>query len=148
MDARDFGSSRDGFKVSAWRVIIETDRFTGMKRCRLALRSGRAAYGNGAITFAVPKHIDLTEAMVKIDDDAPALWRDLVPELPGSLGNSLSLIADKRVPVPARLIEGAKRIAIVPGFGKRPRVFEVTGFERARQSAVETGCGSDTAFVR
>jgi hypothetical protein len=69
-DAKAFGISRERFDVGHWRVVVETDRFSAKRRCRLALRNGKAVHVDRAVVFDLPKHINISEATLRIDDAA------------------------------------------------------------------------------
>lgn len=147
-DAKPFGISRQRFDVGSWQITIQTDRFSAIRRCRLALRRGNALYVDQAVVFDLGKHVDVSEATVRIDQGAPMLWRDVIPELAASVGDPFLDPRAKRLPVPIRLLEGAGHVAIAPKFGRKPRVFKVDGFALARQNALKAGCGPDDAFLR
>lgn len=146
-NARSSGVSGKRFSESAWQIFVETDRFSGARRCRLSLRKGKAVYGDGAIVFHLNRHINVSEATVKIDGDTALRWRDLIPDLAGGIGDPLLVSSSKHIPIPSHLIEGAREVAIAPAFGKRPRIFDVTGFDAALRSMVEAGCTPDDAFI-
>jgi hypothetical protein len=148
VSAQSFALLRKEFAVSAWRVAVKSDVFSGERRCRLALRNGEAAYAERAISFSVGRRFDISEATIRIDDGAVVRWRDLIPELAEGIGDPLHYGASKRIPIPVRSIEGAERIAIQPAFGKKPRVYVVKGFDAARQGAIEAGCRPDAAFTQ
>ena len=136
-----------------WRLTIETDRFSGQKRCHLAEHHRRVIYAAGALGFSFAAHADTAGAWFKIDDAAPpSRWQDELPALT-RLGapmeaTALDTPSDGIVWVPASRLDGANHIAIQPGDRQRATIFPLQGFASLRDIAHQMGCTPEQRFVR
>lgn len=147
VDASSYGLARQRVSLGDWRLTVAADRFSGERRCRLAIRKGTATYSRGIVSIRLPRIVNLSEAVIRVNGGAPKRWRDLVPEL-ARLDPGFASDRDPwTLPVPAELLKGAPWVHISPAYGKRARGFRVAEFDSALERAVALGCRPDAAFV-
>lgn len=144
--ASDYAPARVHLSVGDWRLDIFSDRFSGEHRCRLTANRRALSYERGSVIVHLGGGYDATDTAVRVDSGSPVRWRDLIPQL---ARRDPGFVVDRQhLPLLSTLVKGARRLAVSPGFGRRPRIFRIGGFDEAMQQAAALGCRSDAAFVR
>jgi hypothetical protein len=131
--------------IGAWRLVVETDRFTGRLTCQL--QRGGIAYERQALVFHLSSRVDTTNAAYRIDG-GPTVWsRTDAMELAG-LGfalynDDLANPSGGLVRVPMRRVMGAHAISIQPKANASAIKFNIQGFDLAMKAADKAGCTAE-----
>lgn len=146
--AKNAGISHVKFVVENWRLEVETDRFSSIRRCRLRLRNDKAEQIDRSVMFDLSKPVDISTATIRFDDAEPLYWRDLMPVLALRGSDAAHGWGHEAISIPVTLLGAVKRVGISGSFGRRPRLFNIGGFSDAKSLAMRAGCALDVTTVR
>jgi hypothetical protein len=129
-------------KAAGWTYEVREDRFANLKSCTLYRRG--VTYANRTLTFHLPREIDTSQAIYRVDDSETQPWRVSAMELASS---GVALVQDDLrnpsgglVPVPARTLASARVVIIRPSEKAKPVKFRIEGFSTAMAAATAAGC--------
>ncbi|NKJ02984.1 hypothetical protein [Novosphingobium sp. SG707] len=138
-------------RMGEWRLDIARDPFTGRIACRLRSADHHAFYRSGAVGFRFKRKSDVTEAVYRLDGNAPRPFRNDLPDLidrgvpldRGPIGN-----ADEGIVwVPYERLAEANRITIEPRRDQPRRSFHFRGLTALHDIAIERGCHPESRFI-
>lgn len=143
--------SRQTLKAGSWRLVVETEKFSGDIHCHLNDGAHGVVYTSGALGFGFGRSVHTLGGWVRIDDGAPLRWRDYLPELyrlDAPVNRSgLENATDGKVWIPAAALDHAQHLAIQPSEHRHPVTYSLTGLAQLREAGRSLGCTPDSRFV-
>jgi hypothetical protein len=141
--SRGSGLSKERQRAGHWRLTVNDDRFSGVRRCALRSRNKRAIYIGNAVAFRLKYAGNVSNVQFRVDDGPSRSIRDLLPEL-ARLRVVIDRVDGARAPlvyVPMAQLSAARTVWISTKFGARPHRFSLIGFGDVYSKAIALGCG-------
>lgn len=129
-------------QAGRWTIEIDDDRFAGAIRC--VVRGPGIAVGPVAAVFALPRSTPSFDAIYRIDQGPPVVWRTVAIDLAAHgvriEHDDLKNPSAGQVPVPLAAVANAQSIAIRADPAAPAYVFALDGLSTALAAAARAGC--------
>ena len=132
-------------RVGVWTVRTDIDRFSGAMSCRLYAH--HVEYQRGALVFHLPRSVDTSTAIYRVDAGAP-VWVN--SELMDMARRGFALNQDDLnnpsgglVRVPQERVMSARSVMVEAGGRGEVTTFKIDGFASALNAAHAAGCTTE-----